>query len=111
MNAKILLRTIKDLDGLETELGNKSIPFRIFEDKMEAKIEYSDIDIFGEVIKKHLNALCNYVNVKFPERQLNVIIFPEKNFIVNSKQTDRNAKEWALSVGLPQPETEWTTFY
>ena len=78
---------------------------------MEVQVPYSNMEIFGEIIKKYLNAPYNYANVKFPDRKLNVLIFPDKDFIISDEKTDKIAKDWALSAGLSKPETDWTTFY
>ncbi len=99
------------MEKLETDLKNKGFSTQVSEEKMAVEVQYSDVEIFGEIIKRYLNAPYNYANVKFPNEKLNVVIFPEKDFIINNEETDKNAKEWALSTGLPKPETDWTTFY
>ena len=111
MNTKILLRTINDLENLQTDLKNKGFDFRIDEEKIEVNVEYANIEIFREIIKTYLNAKYNYVNIKFPNQKLNILVFIDKTFFVNDKAIDISAKEWALSIGLSKPETEWTTFY
>ena len=111
MNTKILLRTINDLEKLKVDLENKGFKIQISQEKMGVQVQYSDVKIFGKIIKKHLNAPYNYANVKFPYEKLNVLIFPKKDFTVTNERTDQTAKDWALSTGLSKPETDWTTFY
>ena|SRR3989344_1788551 len=111
MNTKILLRTINDTRELKEQLENSGFKIQVDDSKLEVEVDYSKIELFQKIIKEHLNAVYNYANVKFPDRKLNILIFPKKNFVINNIEADKNAKEWALSVGLSKPETEWTTFY
>lgn len=111
MNTKILLRTITDLDNLQKELGTYNFEYQLEGESLKVTVQNIDVDIFQKIITKYLNASYNYANVKFPDKKSNVLIFPTRTFLIFDQDTDRAAKEWAVSIGLPKEETGWTTFY
>ncbi len=111
MNAKILLRTVKNIEDLKNALKSSDFKFESDETKIDVDVPFSKIDFFERIIKDSMNAKFNYVNVKFPDNKKNVIVFPEKSFIVTDDISDETAKKWALSMGLSKPETEWTICY
>lgn len=111
MNTKILLRTLTNPNELQNNLRANNFNFQLEEENLKAEVPYSGVKVFEEIIRKYLNAPYNYANVKFPDKKLNVLVFPSKSFLISDKQTDSAAKEWALAIGLSKPETVWTTFY
>lgn len=111
MNTKILLRTLTNQNELQNNLKTNNFNFQLEEENLRVEVPYADVKVFEGIIQKYLNAPYNYANVKFPDKKLNIIVFPNKIFLVSDKQTDSAAKEWALAIGLSKPETEWTTFY
>lgn len=111
MNTKILLRTITDTYELQKELGAYDFVYQLEGDVLKVNVLQTDIEAFKKIITKYLNAPYNYANIKFIDKKSNILIFPNRTFLVFDEETDRTAKEWALSTGLPQQESEWTTFY
>lgn len=111
MNAKILLRTVKNIEWLKNSLENGGFEFEFDEVQIKVNVPFSKIDIFKKIINNSMNAKFNYVNIKFPDEKKNVIVFPAKTFIVDNDISDEIAKNWALSMGLPKPESEWTLCY
>lgn len=111
MNTKILLRTITDPEGLQLDLKAEHFEHQLNETTLEVEVFYSDLQKFGEIVKKNFNAPYNYTNVKFPTEKINILIFPNRDFLIKDLESDKKAKEWAISIGLPGAEAEWTTFY
>ena len=102
---------MNDYDGLRDELREGSFDFTFEDEGIMTQIDYSRLKEFATIIRKHLNAPYNYVDVKFPDKKLSHLIFLDKTWNIDNLKTDREAKEWALSVGLSKPETDWTTFF
>ncbi|OHA16185.1 MAG: hypothetical protein A3G52_05045 [Candidatus Taylorbacteria bacterium RIFCSPLOWO2_12_FULL_43_20] len=111
MNTKILLRTLTEPHELQKELGAYNLEYQLEGDTLKVSVLHTDIETFQKIITKYLSAPYNYVNIKFPDKKSNVLIFPNRTFLIFDEETDRAVKEWALSIGLSKPETEWTTFY
>jgi len=110
-NTKILIRTIDRIEEFGSDIKNSGLNCQTSEDEVHIDVAYSDLEKFSKIIRKYLNAPYNYVNVKFPDKKLNVLIFPNKDFVISDKSSDMVAKDWALTIGLSEPETHWTTFY
>lgn len=111
MNTKVLLRTVIDIERLKKELKDNHFEFEFGEEVVYIKVQSTNLNQFENIIKSNLNALWNYANVKFSDQKTNIVIFPDRTFIIINKETDIEAKRWATSIGLPQQEAEWTTFY
>lgn len=111
MNTKILLRTITDPEKLQNDLEANNFKFQLEDENLRVGVSYSDVEAFEKIVKKYFNAPYNYANIKFPDMKLNVLVFPNKTFRIDDDESNREAKEWAVSIGLPKSESEWTTFY
>lgn len=104
---------MNDFDELKSELMQVDFEFEKAKnsDDIMVNVPLNRIFDFASIIQKYLNKPFNYVDVKFPDQKTTVIIFRERIFEIDNPEVDKNAKEWAISIGLPEKEADWPTFY
>lgn len=112
-NAYILERTMEDYDGLKSEL--KEAGFEVEKEKGDndimVTVSRDRVSYFVPIIQKHFNEPFNYVDIKFPDMRLTVIVFRERIWEIDSAEINKEAQEWAISIGLPVKEADWPTFF
>ncbi len=112
-NAYILDWTMDDYDGLKNELKEAGFDFEKESDKEHIKVDVDleRVDVFAGIVRRHLNEPFNYVDIKFPRHRLVVVVFRERIYKIDNPGIDKEAREWAISIGLPEEQADWATFY
>ncbi len=112
-NAYILERTMSDYIKLKQalELAGFADQKEQSDGDIMVTVPTDRVDNFAAIVQQHLNAPYNYVDVKFPNEKLTVIIFPDRIYRINNPTVDAEAKTWAISIGLPKEQADWATFY
>lgn len=113
MNAYILSWTMNDYAGLKEELRKAGFEFQKedADEDIRAKVSFDRIDEFSALIKKHLNAPYNYVDIQFPEEKVTVIVFRDKTFFIHNQEECDAARTWAISIGLPEKQADWSIVF
>lgn len=62
---------------------------------------------FARIVRGHLNAPCNYVDVQFPDERQTLIIFAEQVFTICDPAENERVKAWAIARGLPPEQANW----
>ena len=108
-NTYILDWTMNEYDELKTDLMKLGFEFVKEEGKehLRVKVLFERIDEFEKLIQQHLNAPYNYVDVSFPEQKLLYIVFGIRVFKISNKDENKQAQEWAISIGLPSKQAVW----
>lgn len=112
-NAYILERTMNNYAELKQALEQTGFAYQkeqVDEDIM-VTVPADRVDDFAAIVQKHINAPYNYVDVKFPIDETTVIVFPDRIYRINNPVIDEEAKSWAISIGLPKEQADWSTFY
>lgn len=112
-NAYILERTMNEYEELKD--GLLQAGFEIEKEKDDEDImvtvEHNRIKDFAHVVQKHLNEPFNYIDIKFPEQKLSVIVFKDRVYRIDNAKQNVEAKQWAVSIGLPENEADWPIFF
>jgi hypothetical protein len=112
-NAYILDWTMNDYAELKTYLSRDGFEFVKDETKehIRVRVEYDRLDDFARFIQRHLNAKFNYVDVQFAKERATAVIFQDRLLRITSIEEDERAKVWAVSIGLPKEQADWTTSF
>lgn len=110
-NAHILERTMNNYSGLKKKLnsgGFESVPDG---KNTRVNVPFDKISEFADIVRAHLNAPCNYVDVQFPKEKKTAVIFIEKTTIITNIKENEAVKKWAIAKGLPPREADWKTSF
>ncbi len=109
-NAYILDWTINEYDGLLATLQEDGFSLQREDHKPHVRVAvpFSRVKEFAELIQSHLNAPFNYVDIQYLDLKKVVILFQGKTFIIESKEQNEEVKKWAINLGLPPKQADWT---
>lgn len=112
-NAYVLDWTMDEYDSLKQELSSAGFDFRPEGETNDLRvtIPFERIGEAAAIIRPHLNAPCNYVDVQFQRERRTVIIFRDKVFTIASKAENAAVVAWALAQGLPPEQADWATSF
>ncbi|MEK7496959.1 MAG: hypothetical protein AAB657_03605 [Patescibacteria group bacterium] len=112
-NAYILSSTMNEYELLLAELKQASFDFTKEADRedVRAYVPFARKEEFANIIQPHLSAPFNYVDVKHPEENQIYAIFGTKRIIITSKAENDAAKKWAIDLGLPPAQAEWSHWF
>lgn len=112
-NAYILDWTVNGYAGLKQKL--KKADFLFVKEKdilhLRVRVPFGRVPEFADIIRQHLNASYNYVDVQFPEEKRTVLVFLERVAIVSNAAENETARKWAVARGLPPEQADWATSY
>lgn len=113
LNAFMLDWTMDDYDGLKRALTDAGIAFETVEDSphIRAAIPFERLDETASLIRQHLNAPFNYVDIQYPALRRTVIVFRERVFMLTNLYESERAKQWAIAQGLPPEQADWATSF
>ncbi|HEX2909141.1 MAG TPA: hypothetical protein VHO69_19865 [Phototrophicaceae bacterium] len=109
-NAYILDWTLTDYAEVKQALIDIAFWFELEREDskhLRVAVPYPRVDEFAALVRRYLNAPCNYVDVQYPDRQCTVLIFKAKKFVITSAEENEQAKIWALAQGLPPEQADW----
>ena len=113
MNAYILDWTMNEYDKLKQKLTEQGFVFKKEENNEHVRVAvpFEKINGFSQIVQAHLNATHNYVDIQYPDKKQTVVIFQEKQYNITNDQENEEAKQWAISIGLPVEQADWPTSY
>lgn len=111
-NSYILSWTMNEYDRLLVNLAKASFAFlkEKGKDHVRIAVPFSRWEEFADLVQPHLNAPYNYVDITYPEDKL-IIIFGVKRFVITNKEENEAAKKWAIDLGLPTKQADWTHWF
>jgi hypothetical protein len=112
-NAYILEWTMDEYDRLKQELADAGFVFQQEGQTghIRADVPFEQVDIFGELCRKHLNAPVNYVDIQYPERRTTVIVFQQTTHFITNREQNEQVRAWAIALGLPPEQADWDTSF
>lgn len=112
-NAYILSWTMNEYDRLLVNLEKAGFAFLREEGKDHVRIAvpFSRWEEFTNLVQPHLSTPYNYVDVKYPEENKLIIIFGAKRFVITNKEENEVAKKWAIDLGLPTKQADWSHWF
>lgn len=100
---------MKDYEDLKQNLLKASFDFVKENDTEHIRVDVpiEKVDSFAKITQKHLNAPQNYIDLQFPENKKTLVIFRDKIFTITNNTENKEAKKWAISIGLPKEQADW----
>jgi hypothetical protein len=111
--AYILEWTMHEYDGLKQELVDAGFEFQQEGQtgNIHVDVPFEQIEMFGELCRRHLNATINYVDIQYPERRTTVIVFRQVTHFITNREQNKQVREWAIALGLPPEQADWGTSF
>lgn len=112
-NAFILDWTRNEYGRLLAQLKEQGFAFQKKEGRVHVRVDvpFFRWEEFANLIQPHLNAPYNYVDIKYPEKNKLIIIFGVKRFVITNKEENETAKKWAIDLGLPPAQADWSHWF
>jgi hypothetical protein len=112
-NAFIVDWTMADYSQLQQTLADSHFAFAKSgaDDHLRVAVPFPRVQEFASICQKHLNAPCNYVDVQYPAENKTILVFQQRVFVLASHPDSDEAREWALSQGLPPSQADWATSF
>jgi hypothetical protein len=112
-NAYILDWAMNDYAQLKQELADANFAFAKEGEKehIRVAVPFGRVKEFGSLCQTHLNSPYNYVDIQYPNEKKTVIIFQQDIFMISSQEENEKVKRWAISLGLPPEQADWSTSF
>jgi len=112
-NAYVLDWTMDGFDQFKQELMDASFPFdrETGSANIRVAVPLARVQEFAALCQKRLNAPYNYVDIQYPDEHKTVIIFRGKTFIITSHEENERVRQWAIGLGLPPEQSDWSTSF
>jgi hypothetical protein len=112
-NAYILDWTMNDYSLLKQKLTDAGFVYRKDEPDEDIRVivPYEQLSSFGSIVQKFLNAPQNYIDIQYPDIRKTVLIFRDRLFTITNDKENKEARSWAISIGLPKEQGDWGTSY
>ncbi|MBI2641864.1 hypothetical protein HYW87_04745 [Candidatus Roizmanbacteria bacterium] len=112
-NAYILDWTMNEYGCLLAQLKEQGFAFQKEEGTEHARVDvpFFRWEEFANLVQPRLNAPYNYVDIEYPEENKLIIIFGTKRFVITNKEENVAAKKWAIDLGLPTAQADWSHWF
>lgn len=104
---------MNEYDHLLAQLKKQDFAFQKEEGREHVRdnVPFFRWEEFANTVQPHLNAPYNYVDIKYPEEDKLIIIFGAKRFVITRKEENEAAKKWAIEMGLPSKQADWSHWF
>ena len=112
-NAYILDWTTKEYEMLKQKLKKANFDFIKEKNKLHirVRVSFDRVEEFSSIVKSHLNAEYNYVDIQFPHEKKTVIVFSGELAFISNPTENEAVRKWAIAKGLPPKQADWRTSY
>jgi hypothetical protein len=112
-NAYILDWTMNDYEILKQKLADAGFLYEKDEsgEDIRVTVPYEQLSSFASIVQKFLNATQNYIDIQYPDIKKTILIFRDKLFTITNDKENKEAQDWAISIGLPKEQSDWSTSY
>ncbi len=112
-NAFIVAWTMHDYAALKAKLTAAGFRFEPVDATAHIRlaVPFEQIDAFAALCQTHLNAPVNYVDVQFSDRRTTVVIFRDAVHHITDQARNDAIKAWAIDLGLPPEQADWSTSF
>ncbi|MEA3337146.1 MAG: hypothetical protein U9R25_14650 [Chloroflexota bacterium] len=112
-NAFIVAWTMHDFTQLKKKLTGNGFAFSREgqSEHIRVTVPIERLEVFASLCQAHLNEPFNYVDIQFSGQGKTAVVFQEKTFVITSPEENELVKQWAIGLGLPPEQAEWSTSY
>jgi hypothetical protein len=109
-NAFILDWSMDHYPQLRQELtkANFTIKQEEHNEHIRVAVPFMRVNQFSSLCQAHLNSPFNYVDIQYPNEKKTIIVFKQETFIISSNEENERVRAWAIQMGLPEIQADWT---